>query len=165
MKYILYILAFVCISSTVMYQAVRTDGTLRGSGLTGDALGVDTTKIATRYYSGSLTGGASYDVYTAIINQTGTSAPVATVLENTLGGTVVWSRNSAGDYTCTLSGAFTLGKTTINPDQLGLYVANLSIPIYGSLTDVNSCALYTPSGNDFDGDGIANLFFEIRVYP
>ena len=32
-----------------------------------------------------------YKVYTALLTQTGTNAPVATVLENTLGGTPVWS--------------------------------------------------------------------------
>ena len=56
-------------------------------------------------------GSASYSVYTALLTQTGTNAPVATVLENTLGGTVVWTRDSAGFYTGTLAGAFTVSKT------------------------------------------------------
>jgi hypothetical protein len=167
MKHILYLLFGIILISaaTSVYYPLTVDNTLVYDEST-NSLRIDTTKIATRYYSGSLTGGgASYLVYTAIINQTGSSAPVANVLENTLGGTVVWSRNTAGDYACTLSGAFTSGKTTIHPEPVGLYVSNLGIPIYGGLTDVNSCALYTPSGNDFDADGITNLFFEIRVYP
>ena len=32
-------------------------------------------------------------VYRALLSQTGTAAPTATVLENTLGGTVVWTRD------------------------------------------------------------------------
>lgn len=52
-------------------------------------------------------------VYKALLTQTGTSAPVATVLENTLGGTVVWTRNGPGQYTGTLSGVFTNNKTCI----------------------------------------------------
>ena len=39
----------------------------------------------------STSGAASYLVYTALLTQSGTDAPVATVLENTLGGTVTWS--------------------------------------------------------------------------
>lgn len=41
---------------------------------------------------------APYKVYTALLTQTGTSAPVATVLENTLGVTPVWSYLSTGVY-------------------------------------------------------------------
>lgn len=54
-----------------------------------------------------------YKVYTAILTQTSTNAPVATVLENTLGGTVVWSYNSVGFYTATLVSAFTTNKTQV----------------------------------------------------
>ena len=52
-----------------------------------------------------------YKVYTALLSQTGTNAPTATVLENTLGGTVVWSRLSTGTYVGTLAGAFAVNKT------------------------------------------------------
>jgi hypothetical protein len=38
-----------------------------------------------------------YKVYTALLNQTGTNAPVATVLENTLGD-ITFTRISQGDY-------------------------------------------------------------------
>ena len=50
-------------------------------------------------------------MYVALLNQTGTDAPVATVLVNTLGGTLVWTRSFAGIYSATLSGVFTSGKT------------------------------------------------------
>lgn len=49
------------------------------------------------------TGGSSYLVYTALFTQTGTNAPVVTVLENTLGQSVVWSRSGVGDYRGTVS--------------------------------------------------------------
>ena len=58
-------------------------------------------------------GAAAYLVYTALLSQSGTDAPVATVLQNTLGGTVVWSRNTTGDFSATLVGAFTTNKTTV----------------------------------------------------
>jgi hypothetical protein len=55
-------------------------------------------------------GGQPYKVYRAILNQSGTNAPVATVLENTIGN-IVWSRNSPGTYSATLVGAFQANKT------------------------------------------------------
>lgn len=57
-------------------------------------------------------------VYKALLNQSGTSAPVATVLQNTLGATPVYSRVVAGEYNITLAGAFPVGKTHINMKYL-----------------------------------------------
>lgn len=44
---------------------------------------------------------------------TDTAAPVATVLENTLGGELVWTRAGEGSYVGTLVGAFPQEKTMI----------------------------------------------------
>lgn len=52
----------------------------------------------------------NYKVYTALLTQSSTSAPVATILENTLGN-VVWGYTSAGVYTATLVGAFPAATT------------------------------------------------------
>lgn len=52
-------------------------------------------------------------VYRAILNQSGTSAPTATVLENTLGGTPTYARAGTGSYEVTLSLAFASAKTHI----------------------------------------------------
>ena len=55
-----------------------------------------------------------YKEYAAILTQTGTSAPVATVLNskspNYLGD-IIWTRNDIGDYTGTLNNSFKDGKT------------------------------------------------------
>jgi len=56
-----------------------------------------------------LNDSASYEgskVYKALLTQTGTNAPVATVLENTLSGTPVWSYSAVGKYIMTLAGEF-----------------------------------------------------------
>jgi hypothetical protein len=45
-------------------------------------------------------------VYRASLTQAGGAAPSATVMDNSLGGTVVWARTSKGVYTGTLNGAF-----------------------------------------------------------
>lgn len=55
-----------------------------------------------------------YTVYTALITQTGTEAPVATVLQNTTGKTLTYGRTSGGDYTITASASlFTADKTIV----------------------------------------------------
>jgi hypothetical protein len=55
----------------------------------------------------------NYKVYKALLTQTGTSAPVATVLVNTLSGTPVWSYSTVGRYLLTLVGEFDVSKTMI----------------------------------------------------
>jgi hypothetical protein len=54
-----------------------------------------------------------YKEWVAVIDQTGTGDPTATVLQNELGGTIVLDRPSAGTFTLTLSNAFTTSKTHI----------------------------------------------------
>jgi hypothetical protein len=108
--------------------------------------------------NGSLSVG--YKVYAALLTQSGTSAPVATVLENTLGGTVVWTRSSTGIYIGTLSGVFTLNKThctgtpSTHPSLLAL-----------DSNSVNSFSVATEdsSGVLFDSY-LVKTPIEIRVY-
>ena len=53
-----------------------------------------------------------YTVYTALLTQAGTAAPVATILQNTTGKTFTYARTSGGDYTITASSSlFTANKT------------------------------------------------------
>ena len=54
-----------------------------------------------------------YKVYVANITQTGTDAPVATILENTLGVTPTWSRFGPGDYRLTSTGLFVSNKVAM----------------------------------------------------
>lgn len=72
---------------------------------------------------------APYLKYVAIMEQSGTDAPVATILENTIGA-IVWTRASTGSYRGTLAGAFLEGKVVIftNPDwnNTNAFVSNAS---------------------------------------
>ena len=52
-----------------------------------------------------------YKVYTALLTQSGTDAPVATVLENTLGVTPTFIYDEVGNYKIALNGGFTEEKT------------------------------------------------------
>ena len=58
-----------------------------------------------------------YTVYTALLTQAGAAVgniPVATVLQDTLVGTITWTRTGVGAYTATIAnGLFTLNKTMV----------------------------------------------------
>jgi len=72
-------------------------------------------------YLNGTSGNGSYRVYTALLTQTGTDAPIATVLKNTLGADITWSYAGQGTYNGTLSGVFIEDKTflTINKSRQG----------------------------------------------
>jgi hypothetical protein len=65
------------------------------------------------YAPGTLGELSTVKIYRALITQSGTSAPAATVLGNSLGGTPTYGRSGAGQYTITLTGAFPVNKTFI----------------------------------------------------
>lgn len=52
-------------------------------------------------------------VYKAFIQQNGTLDPSAFPVQNGFSGTIVWTRQSAGTYVGTLTGAFTIAKTIV----------------------------------------------------
>lgn len=104
-------------------------------------------------------GGASYLVYTALLSQSGTDDPVATVLENTLGGTVVWTRGSAGIYYGALSGVFTDGKTALMLAPTGS--ANSCARIDANTVAVATLVDFVTPSDDF----LSGTTIEIRVYP
>ena len=112
-------------------------------------------------------------MYTALLTQSGTNAPVATVLENTLGGIVVWTRSGVGEYIGTLAGAFPLNKCSIGngdgvsgvimyTDVVNQYILMLTRTSSNSvkLTQFDSYFLAATT------DGIASAVpVEIKVYP
>jgi len=109
---------------------------------------------------------AKYKVYSALLTQTGTDAPVATVLENTLGGTVVWTRNSTGVYFGTLASAFTVNKTFIFPAYSYSDATFGDVDIVCSRASANVIRITNnTAGNTSVEDGVMTDFpIEIRVY-
>ena len=101
-------------------------------------------------------------VYVALLTQSGTDAPVATVLENTLGGTIVWSYTDVGVYTGTLASAFTANKTacfvTINEQN-----DSENFIILGSAS-VNTVTVQSLSDGT-NTNGLAITSIKIELYP
>lgn len=100
-----------------------------------------------------------YKVYTALMTQTGTDAPVATVLENTI-GVIVWTYVNVGEYLGTLAASFPSAKVVC-------FISGLTLSAYSIQREDNDSVSITT--RDFGGvvqDGqLLNTPIEIRVYP
>lgn len=119
--------------------------------------------------------GTNPSVYRALLTQTGTNAPVATVLENTLGGVPVWYRDTNGVYFVQLNGFFPSGKTFVLIGNSGIYSDN-TMGLYlitSFIESPNRINIYTNYFN-FDGgfnncnpyDGaLSETAIQILVYP
>jgi hypothetical protein len=99
-----------------------------------------------------------YTVYTALITQASTAAPTATVLQNSITGTLTWARTGAGAYTLTSNGtAFTVDKTILFLN-VGDGEANQML-----MWTRTSSSVITLDTNGAD-DRITAGAFELRVY-
>ena len=101
-----------------------------------------------------------YTVYTALLTQQGNqqaSTPAATVLQDTLVGTITWTRTGVGAYTATIAGGFfTLNKTMV-------FINN------GSASSTNNIEWASPTTAtvtiDTSADSVLTAAsIEIRVY-
>lgn len=122
--------------------------------------GITVTESNVTYNNGIKTlNNVSYKHYIALLFQTGTSNPVAYVLENTLSGNIVWTYDTVGEYLGTLTGEFTEYKTTVicNNTMQGEIIAgrknNDKVQVY----------TYNSSGTATDGQLLYSTI-EIRVY-
>ena len=119
----------------------------------------------------SLIATPTYKVYSALLTQTGTDAPVATVLENTLGVSIVWEYIDVGDYTVNgitwdpLKTTIEIGKSNnfgyITPFEyfsFGIHNTNEQLLLQSGTID-NDLVLTL-----YNGILYRNLV-EIRVYP
>lgn len=102
-----------------------------------------------------------YKVYTALLSQTGTNDPTATILENTLGEAIVWTRSSVGAYVGTLTQSlFTDDKTAII-----LTASPTGIIINGRTESTSAISVGTMNivGTYVD-NSLVKTTVEIRVY-
>lgn len=127
-------------------------------------ISTDSNNLLTVGSDGKLFVGLPYKVYVATLTQTGTAAPVATILQNTLGGTVTWSRVSAGIYLGTLTGAFTAGKVWVTVQSTQ---ETPLADIFGIRPDtVNRVSLsHGPIGGTPEDEFDSLVCVELRIYP
>jgi len=140
-------------------------------------LGVDTsnskntTKTFTAGDIASLASGSTaYNSYVAILNQSGPTAPVATVLSNDLTATLTWARTGQGVYTLTASEAtFTVNKTIVflNTGTASPFLItwNHGIATGVPIDTVLRVNTYVPTNGSYVDNVITNGSFEVRIYP
>ena len=148
------------IVSNQLDNGLFVTGTIKNFMLAGTGTRLVTASPTGELGTTSIPDSRPYKVYTALLTQSGTNAPVATVLENTLGGTVVWSYVSIGQYRGTLTGAFLSNKTVVFLTNVyGKYF------LTGGRENDNSVMIGTqaPNGGSTNGD-LSNSSIEIRVY-
>jgi hypothetical protein len=148
-------------------------GNVIGDGLralvVGDGLSIENDGIATTNLTvtNTINGRAAndmlrnYERYIALITQTSTSAPTVIELENTI-GPIVWSRKNTGEYSGTLSGAFTANKTYATISNV---VADGIVRISTTASEITliTTNLHSPTAAKHDGHLNKNTI-EIRVY-
>lgn len=114
-------------------------------------------------------GGLNYTVYTALLNQSGTDAPIATVLENTLSGPLGWTYSSPGVYRATLIGEFSnSNKVVVFINQAGgFYAVGSNVFIYTTayVYDNDQIEVITTLDSNLSNGMLLVTPIEIRVYP
>jgi len=106
---------------------------------------------------------SGYTVYTALITQSLALAPVVTVLKNTTGGTIAWTRQSTGIYVATISNAtYTANKTAVIL-TLGGNNDNILKSVVDSTTAISLYNINSQNGNATDTVA-ATTTVEIRIY-
>lgn len=112
----------------------------------------------------------AYMVYTAKLTQTGTNAPVASVLQNTFPDNVVWSYGGEGYYTATFEHNYFVNESDFAIIAAGAFVRSGTgevLTVAGFKDNPDAIAIAT-RGNltpGYDIDGVlSNHTIEIRVY-
>lgn len=112
-------------------------------------------------------GTARYGKYVATLTQSGTDAPVATVLENTL-GTVTFSYLGSGSYKGTCVGKFAnAARVCIFLDKQQFVNTTIIPPlkeVIATVNDADSFYIETSSGTNQTNGVLSNTAIEIRVY-
>ncbi|WP_396589588.1 hypothetical protein [Allomuricauda sp. R78024] len=105
------------------------------------------------------TAGLSYLSYVSLINQTGTNDPQSSVLENTLGLNIVWTRESQGKYVGALDSTIDIGKTVIFYTTPTTHTG-----VRGEIVGNNQVRIELQNGINAFADDFTNLSFELREY-
>lgn len=122
--------------------------------------------------NGEIDLGQGIKVYRALLTQSGTDAPVATVLENTLGFTPTWTYNEAGIYSLQMADtvAFPVAKTVINITNNAELVGDPFAVITARRVDdatlrVNTLSVDVASGTCGLANDVLVASYEVLVYP
>lgn len=133
-------------------------------------LNVDTLNAGTISQNG--TPIKPYKVYSALLTQNGTDAPVATILENTLGVNITYEYTNTGTYKILASENIFDGNKFCVTQGAGNYSSLVSLWVYNYNQPLNELTLEAydlgnvnaPGGLQVKNDILVNQYIEIRVY-
>lgn len=114
---------------------------------------------------------AGTKIYRALLTQTGTNAPVATVLDNTLGFDVVWSRSVQGIYfgqSASVANEFPSGRTLVfcgSGQTLSNHWDNAGAIAVARLEQDDAVAVITGDASSPDDNLLFDTPIEIIIYP
>lgn len=135
--------------------SLTTTGTSGAATLTSGVLNVP------NYNAGADT--RPYTSYVALLNQTGTSAPTATILENTTGNSIVWSYITTGQYRAVWGSALAdVNKVFFSPALGQFKNQTVVVNIFGAST--TEFVLSTQEAGALDDDVLLRTGVEIRIY-
>lgn len=102
-----------------------------------------------------------YKVYTALLTQSGTNPPSVKVLENQLGGDIIWTYSDVGRYVGTLTNGFNSNTTILIGSSFALNTGYT----WGYATN-NNDNIYLNIENDggYADDELLKTAIELRVY-
>lgn len=132
------------------------------------AISTNTTQVASTAFvnaaiENSIKDRRPYKIYTALLSQIEENDPTAIVLENTLGGEVVWTRMYGGTYKGTLQGAFTVDRTTVFVEtkfsELA-YITGTEVDYEGNCVYLKTCQ----GALDLSDEVLRKTAIEIKVY-
>jgi hypothetical protein len=137
---------------------------VKDAGIVAAKLATDAVETAKIKDANVTTAKLEYKEYVALLNQTGTNAPVATVIKNTLSETPAPSYTSAGYYKLTAVGTiFTANKTIVLitlGDQTTVGI------VRGKQTTTTAVDIFTDNMSSAPTNGLlVNATIIIRVYP
>jgi hypothetical protein len=100
--------------------------------------------------------------YAALLTQATTAAPTAAVLFNSFSADLVWSYVTTGNYTGTLTGAFTSNKTgvVVQPD-----IGTVGAHVQASRADADTVNIRTQVGSTNTDGLLTGAFVQVLVYP
>ena len=112
-----------------------------------------------------MSGQRPYDVYTALITQSGSDAPVATVLENTFNTSLTWTRTGTGTYSIGATGSFPVSGTFCHATMHSVNQGSEGHVTFGQLSN-DTCRLKVYTSSSFEEVDNFNkpISIEIRTY-
>jgi hypothetical protein len=106
--------------------------------------------------------GSSYLSYVALLTQSGTDAPVATVQDGNTIGNIVWARSVPGEYIGTLNSAFPQGKTIL---LVNSNTQSVDVGIYFVRLTANTIRVSSVNNGVGEDDWLSETTIKIEVYP